>query len=185
MLNLIDLYKKNRETYYNFATQKELAVWPRYLTLFSIVAVISVFTDYPSEGLIGTIVSALSILAGFSFGVQFVIVDRSFIGEARLGSIEDHLTRKKVQKLASEIFDNIAYFNAVCIFGIIVACCLFLELSLGLIETMIPAEVVSKYFFAAGIIGKFILFSIVSEAFLTFFRLLERINYLFQKVRAA
>jgi uncharacterized membrane protein len=184
MINPIAIWKSDRESYYDFTTKELASVWPRYLTIIIFSAILAFLIAYPDGDFLQTLVSALAVLLGFSFGAQFLLVDRDFVPDGVIESIEDEAIKIKIKMLARELFDNIAFFNLMCLAAIAVSCSLLLSLEIPIfIQEIINYEIQYKLIYIIKMIGKFLLFVFLIETVWTFLRLLGRVNYLFHKVR--
>lgn len=177
------IIRKNIETYYRFDNGVRLNIWPRYFAIFFVSGVLSYVCTNISGNLLQTIVSALAILVGFSFTVQFFLF-KPDVFEFDNESLEDLSKFKRLKKLSVEIFDNVSYFNMICFLGICLCVLLLIEID----SSVWPLNIISRQTFnsmqnAISGFAKFLLFFACVEAVMTFLRLLGRINFLFQQVR--
>lgn len=183
MLDVPNIIKRDRETYYDAVSGDLTSVWPRRVTALAIAVLITFWTTNPDVEFLGVLVSALSIITGFCFGVQFILVDRNYIAKEKIDNIEDRILQERVKNLSKELFDNIAYFNLLSISGVVVSSILLLKADVehvNLYFDVIDLRIINNLFSLS--LSAFLFFVLV-EALCSFWRLLGRINYLFQKIR--
>jgi len=122
MFNLINIIKYNRNTFYDYATNKKLGVLRSYLSKISFSCVISFVCLAPSATFIDATLQVHAIPLGFSFNVLFYFLANDKLRAGETGSsIEKKIIITKLNKLSEEIFYNVSYFNIVALFVIAVA----------------------------------------------------------------
>lgn len=124
MYNIVYIFKKNRETYYNYTTGEKDGVWKNYILKLFISGSIFVIFDKNQDNLIGVSVTAYSLLVTFSFTALFFLLNDSYHlnDEKEGGETEEQKIRiEKIKTLNKEIFYNISYFNILSIFIVVVS----------------------------------------------------------------
>lgn len=195
MNGLIDIVSKNRNTFYSYRTKQPSAVWKRnvIIILVSIIFVIVVPSRF--DNLYLAILTAQAILAGFSFNVMIFLSSVEPLKVAASSSIENGVRINKINLLSEEIFYNVAYFNLLSLFS--VALCIIALFMFGMFDNirtyvlatliMIPDDPqwpLSVLFVLNGAVVSailFLLYGIVIESFLTFFRTVMRCSYYFSE----
>jgi hypothetical protein len=127
MSELLKVIQKNRETFYNYATNERSQRWPSYTIKLLIALVASTVCSSLETGFLGAVLTVYSILIGFSFNVLVYLL--SFAKdkiESSQPSIEAKLREEKIHKLTEELFFNVSYFNLVSLALVVVTLTCFL-----------------------------------------------------------
>lgn len=82
----------------------------------------------PTDSVVSSVITVQAILAGFGFSVLFFLVSSEQEDESSTKSIEDSIRKVRLNKLTTELFYNISYYNVVTISSVIVA--LFLSFNM-------------------------------------------------------
>ena len=132
-MTALDLVRRNWETFYRFDTGVRVNLVPRYILIATLSIVLAIFHRGLLVEFASLSVSVLSIFAGFSFAVIFFIVEeKGRSGPSNSTEVEDDLEGEiideKLEKLKSELFFNLSYFNLVSI----IAVCLLLMHSVSI-----------------------------------------------------
>ena len=182
MSSVVDILRRNRATYYRYDTGALVRVWPRY-TLIVIIAFAAAVTMAPLTDFMPAIISALAILAGFSFSVLFFLVTNRIDVVRTAASIEQNLRQDKLEKLAAEIFDNISYFNLLALLGVTAALLNLLTLSTGFLGQSAPVANYRDWLSVAQQMGEGVVIALAIESLLTFYRTTQRVVYFFGQIR--
>jgi len=110
MFSIIETIKNNRKTHYNFRTDKPLPVWRWYVFCTLISATIPILIPEDISKFVESVITAQSILVGFSFSVLFFLLSEK-VDNKDEGSIEKEIKSKKLNTLSRELFYNVSYFN--------------------------------------------------------------------------
>lgn len=203
MLNIIQIFRDNGKTFYDFGTDKprsRLAFW--ILTIFLSIF-FAIVLSYPSNEFLNAIITTQSILAGFGFNVMFFLlsssntleVQENSLLEPNSKSIEESLLDQKLQKLSEEIFWNISYFNLISVLSVFIALVALIPTFTASFISQIsylPALLPESLNNSVVITAKWLVFIFVSslkaciyiftiECIYTFVRTISRINYYFRK----
>jgi len=195
MSNFADIVRNHNATYYDFDTDIQRAVWPRYLIVaFVSAAYVFVFNSLSTDAL-GALLTVQSILIGFSFSVMFFLLSGSIPEIKDNGSIESDLKRKRLTKLSKELFYNVSYFNVIAISSVVLALLLllpnfdtrsFLEWVQNHSELQFWTEaqwrakfaLVADYLFPTL---EFLLIAFLAESLTTFARTVGRVSFYFER----
>jgi len=187
MVDFIEIFKKNRDTFYNYATGDPTPVRKRYFLILVVSGLASIFTNTMETHFLTSVISVQSILAGFSFSVLFFITSARKIEYPIKASIEKRQKVDKVNDLLGEIFQNISYFNLISLLSIAIILVNLISLSdifSKTISVITPSSIWPVLIGqAAGYVSKFMIFCAIIETLLTFFRIGRRVNYLFEQMR--
>ena len=152
-----------------------------YITLSSLSILISLVSTRPSNDFFDATLTAISIIAGFTFNAVIFFVDHKFVVQKDTYSLEQASRQQKIDRLAENTFSIIYYFNVVSIF-VCVMCII------ALVMPSISAEaphMLARHFGATEAVGRSTFFAGLVEAMVTFLRALRRLRYLFKKIREA
>lgn len=191
MLSIIEIFKGNYSTFYNYRTGKNTSVIPNYCRVVLISVLLSIAFGKPHDDLYTGLISVQSIIVGFAFNVLFYLSSNPIVVPNASDSLEDEAKVEKLRKLGNEVFYNISYFNLVAIFSIILSCCVLMINAYALAQ--FPSFVLSlprineiqnlvetyKPFALRLLICVTFCFTI--ESFFTFIRIVKRMTYLFRE----
>lgn len=150
-----------------------------YGFLVATAAALGLVSGTPSDNFfIGTL-TALSIIAGFTFNALMFFVDHRFTVQSDPFSLEQSSLQDKLDRLATSSFMVLYYFALVSLIVIIMC---IIALVAPSVSGGVPAAV-GKHFWFTELVGRFLFFVALIEAMVTFFRVLRRLRYLFGKVR--
>jgi hypothetical protein len=178
--SLFDAWRANRKT----IGGKQPASRSKIILMYSIEGMVAlilyIFTPSPSSDFLVGSITAFAILAGFSFSSLLFFVDHDFSVVVDQNSREQAALQKNITALGDQLFANIHYFN-LCSLVAIAACLIGLSAPVAgsLFDAHPWVPIITEG------LGRWILFLISFEAFISFFRILKRIRYLFGKVREA
>ncbi|MCE4225354.1 hypothetical protein HCU64_16480 [Methylobacterium sp. C25] len=196
MFNIGQIYKYNRETFYDYNTGAQQS---RVLYAGTIIFISLIFATGFSElsdNALAAIITAQSILAGFGFNVLFFLLSNAnVLPSKKEGSIEQDLRRNKIIALSEEIFGNISYFNLVSISSVFLSLLIFIP-SLSSTTTEYCVKYLMDNFhdyyeqirnlaliakMALRVLLFTILYILVFESIYTFIRTVVRITFYFRK----
>lgn len=180
---LLEIFLRDRDTYYNFRTEELRSVWPRYLLgcVFGVLAAVSL-DDVPGE-VLAALIALFSILIGFGFSSQFFLVDRKFEA-GKSDVVELEILEEKINKLAKELFANIQYFNVVAITVVVLAIFNMVALNRETLAFLgLTNEAIECIWQWLGLGGNFLIASVSFEAMSSFIRIVVRTEYLFRKIQ--
>lgn len=154
----------------------------------------SVVFGVRSDNLYLGIITAQSILAGFSFNVMFYLSSNEVTNYDKTGIIEHQAKVDRLNRLSKEAFYNIAYFNIVAIASVVLSLTLLLGGSVAgvwLHETCNSVMAIANCHKAKHLwntVGKlatyllmFIAYVTILESIITFVRTVQRVSYLFDE----
>ena len=150
-----------------------------YVSISGLALCSAAFVGVLSTELIDGVLSAISILAGFSFATLIFFVDHTFNIVQDAASREQQVEQRKVDRLTRATFDIIYYFVAISI--ILIGVCLSYLVGLGISDR--KWALVAQITPVTNFLGVFLFFVLCLEASITFFRMIRRLRYLFLKVR--
>jgi uncharacterized membrane protein len=179
--NLLTSWKENRATFGSGVEWSNQKVAYYYALLLIGSAAISVVSDRPSDEFFNATLTAISIIAGFTFNALIFFVDHKFVVQRDPHSLEQEAAQAKIDRLASGSFSVLYYFTLISFF-VIVMC--VLALVMPSISENFPQRI-SKNFYITEVAGRALFFAALAEALVTFFRAIRRLRYLFGKVREA
>ncbi|MDO6416602.1 hypothetical protein Q4F19_19620 [Sphingomonas sp. BIUV-7] len=155
------------------------AVFLYYFSGVAICCALGVISGRPSEDLLSGLLSAVSIIAGFSFSALMFFVDHEFSVVKEIDSLEQASKQKRIDKLADSVFRMLYYFTIVAL-ALISSC--VVALLMPALSSSAPLSV-ARYFWAPEFFGRSLLYFLMLETATTFLRILRRLRYLFGKVR--
>lgn len=180
MIGLLSAWHDNRRTFGGGESPwGKTPVWRFYLGLMLSSLSLAVASKTLSADALNAILTAISIIAGFTFSTLIFLVDHKFDVRVEKDSLEQESLQKKLDRLADSSFSILYYFNVIAAF-LVFGCIL------GLLMPSLSARSpvwLSQFFWVTEVAGRFVLFGLLLEAFITFARALRRLKYLFVKVR--
>lgn len=150
-----------------------------YLAIVTLGVIAAYLTQRPSDDALNAILTAVSIIAGFTFSTLIFLVDHKFVVQSDPDSLEQESFQRKIDRLADSSFNILFYFNVVAL--LVVASCIC-GLLLPSASGSFPATI-SRWFFLTEFIGRLVFFCLLIETGVTFTRLLRRLRFLFSKAR--
>lgn len=188
MSKIVSIIIRNQETFYNFDTKERRPTWRRLaLTVLVAVALAVGFQEQSAEFLTA-VLSAQSILVGFSFSVMFYILNGTEIiieGD----SLEAELRNERLTQLGKELFYNVSYFNLVAVACVIAA----LLLLAGMDYDGPISSIRSQWFFGSlgsdmqrisSLVRPFlygVFYFLLVESIYTFIRTTTRVTFYFER----
>lgn len=182
MIDAIGFWKENRRTFGARERpwdNRQVVLY--YALVTSISFILAIISGKISTDLLNSLMTAVSILVGFSFNALIFFVDHRFSIVSDSASLEQQSRQIKIDRLANASFSILYYFNFVAF--VLVACCV-LALAMPSLVEKAPLWV-SRWFYITEAIGRAILFTLVAESVVTFLRVIRRLRFLFGKVREA
>jgi hypothetical protein len=128
MIDFGGIVARNRATFYNFATGKPDSQLSGYISKGCTCAYLSFVFSQPTNDFLNAIITVYSILVGFSFNILFYLLSSgrlTFLNKGEV-SIEDDLMVERLNKLSTELFDNVSYFNLLSVAVLLTALISFL-----------------------------------------------------------
>ena len=188
MFNFWHISKKNRKTFYNYRTGKQLSVFPRLLLMCILSVLLAYFLFKPTDDFLNGILTVQSILVGFSFSVLFFLISNDKYLIKIDDAAEIKIRKERLNVISDELFYNISYFNFIAVMSVIVILLLLLpaihiekdnmvlqSIEPDLLETLKLIKVVLIKF------ARFILYILILESMFTFLRSVGRVSYYFGK----
>ena len=195
MISFKEIVQSNQKTFYDYSRGEGARVssFQIYKVFFSIVFAF-VFSNL-GAGFLGIVLSIYAILTGFGFNILFYLIN--FQKGVDTTTLEQEVLSKKINKLSTELFYNVAYFNLISV-ALIILCLLhylFSSLDLNIINSLagIPIfnkvpEVIPSLLAKMGelliLIYNGLFYYFLIESLFTFVRITSRAFYMFQKVIA-
>jgi hypothetical protein len=191
MNRIFQIVAANYASYYDARTLRAT----RYLwriTFFALAAATFAYFDFfPDDELLGYIITAVTVLAGFSFSILIYLVGlpRETAPQVSLEAENRSATREKI---SSELVDNVSFFNLIAVFELVVSISLAtippsekslaqlisskLHLAAPTHEWLSLVDIAMSYYSSALV---FVFIFLLLEGLYTFQRLTRRVNYLF------
>lgn len=181
---LITAWKDNKETLGDDKRPSGKEAWKAYIFMLAIGLLLAAAAGQPSNEALSGVLTAFAIVAGFTFSTLLFFVDHRFEVRNNKDSREQKALQAKIDKLADEIFININYFNVVCLTLIVLSVIALIRPPLDFfVGKRLAADAALNAFLDVALGTAF--YVLVSDAVFTFFRLLARLRYLFDKVRTS
>lgn len=120
MFRIYDIIKENNSTFYDYRNNRRISRRVHNVCICACATIGCILSKDPSKDFLSAVVAVQAILIGFSFNVLFSLISQSkapVIGT----SLEDGLAKNKIEKLATEIFYNVSYFNVISLSCVIAA----------------------------------------------------------------
>jgi hypothetical protein len=194
MFSILAIINRNIQTYYDFATDKQISIIPSLIVKLSVSFLVSLFIGGINPNFLSATISSYAVLTGFSFSIIFFLISSpKYAHNKNDASLERALRSQKLNKIKEELFYNISYFNISAIFVIIFA--LLLSLLQSHTRYSIP-EFVNQidrqnyhswlihlnqlkhlFFFVVHLFFYFLVF----ESLVTLLRVMARVNFYFQE----
>lgn len=192
MYSLRQITSDHFGTFYNYKTNVQHRVWPRYFVFVIISVFLVAFFNNGGKEFLDGAVTVQAVLIGFSFNVIFYFASRDRAPTASDASIEAGLRHEKLARLEKEIFFSVMYYNIVAVFCIIMALIMMISLTPQGFIVFISKYIANDYsdFFikicsyAKVIILKlvqFLFYLALIEGLYTFVRTVMRIGFLFDR----
>jgi hypothetical protein len=170
----------NRQTFGSGAqawSGRDVALYYIALCILSGAAA-ALATPFSADMLIG-ILTAIAIFAGFTFAILIFFVDHRFKIISDETSLKQQSLQEKIDRLTSASFNVIFYFGILT--SIIAADCVGIFVLRDICDGATTG--ISRFFPLTDALGRAFLFALLCETSVTFYRLMRRLRYLFQKVR--
>jgi hypothetical protein len=174
-------WKENRATFGSGVEWSNKKVFCYYALLFLGSVGASITSDRPSDEFFNATLTAISIIAGFTFNALIFFVDHKFVVQSNPHSLEQAALQERIDRLANRSFSVLYYFTLIS-FVVIVMC--VLALIIPSMSDNVPQSI-SQHFHITEAAGRALFFAALTEALVTFFRAIRRLRYLFGKVREA
>lgn len=190
MFSIFLIVRNNASTFYNYRTGKSESLHFRYTLILILSILLSEVFPQRSDNIYLGIITAQSVLAGFSFNVMIYLASSKKLQAGSNSSIEKKAKIDKINRLSEELFYNVSYFNLTAVATVIVAIALLLAPSfwdgwnlIGIHFPMINRITVNFWVWADPMLTRFViflLFSFTIESFITFIRTVQRSSYYFE-----
>lgn len=192
MFRFLAIVRDNNATFYDYSSCEPVGIRLRIAVTVIAALFLAAGVKGDLSSFLEGVITVQSILIGFSFSVMFFLVSNGeIVKEFEEESIENKIRRKKLNKLAEEIFYNISYFNLVamgCLFSslllLIPDVCFIIPPSLRAwgaqrVEYIIFAieyiQITLKFFVSCAF------YFLLLESGFTFGRTVGRVNFLFSQ----
>lgn len=195
MFNLIEIVRRNRETFYNFSTGQKLPLLIANIVKILIATILAGLFSNISKDFLNATITIYSILIGFSFNILFYLL--SLPNEQRSihdNSIEKEIKIEKTNKITNELFYNVSYFNIIAICMALVALLFFLfdsrlpRFTDGLANVDVLKEYIAKigpscfYIRHAALFAyRVLLYYLLIESMYSFIRTTGRVSFFFRQ----
>ena len=193
MFNFKDIIISNNHTFYDYSTGKQLCICRVQLLKLLVAAAFAIVFSSIKTDFLTVVLSTYAILAGFGFNILFYLLN--FERSVRGSSLEDELIAERVNKLAKEIFYNVAYFNLVAVTLIILCLTYYLIESVNseilplIVKLLANARIIFSFTEGAAYISlalktiyNIAFYYALIESLFTFARITSRTFFLFKNV---
>jgi len=192
MISIFQIIKRNSDTYYDYRDNARTSTFSRYVIIAISSFLIGILFHNRNENLYIGIITAQSILVGFSFNIIFILSNNGLIKSSADYSIEKSNKIDKLNIISKEIFYNISYYNLIAILSVI-SCIIMLYFSefSGTILYLVNKDLLRTFnsnkpdirFLSdcVNIFAESILNFLLIDCALTFVRCVKRVNYLFEE----
>lgn len=180
MISPLSIWQENRATFGGGGrdwSNRQVLIY--YIIVAVSASVIALITSRPSDNLFNAVLTAVSIIAGFTFNALLFLADGKFKVVNDPSIMEQQARQNKVNRLAKSSFSVIYYFNIISILVVISSVIALLGPSLG---EKIPKSY-NSVLHITELLGRAIFFAVLMETGVTFYRALRRLKYLFDKIR--
>ena len=197
LYNIIEISKRNRETFRDSATGKLTPVLGRQSLFVFLSILFGISIKNNLNDFLAGVLTFQSILIGTSFSVMFFMAS-SFSNDYREGEgisdtlRENALRREKVDIVVRELFANVSYFNVVAI-----ACAIFsialmspqinflylfdiISIFINFDYNDIVSRNVQMFVSYLSLLVRVIFFLLLIESAFSFGRIVIRVNFLFR-----
>ncbi len=198
MFSVRSIIAENNKTFYEYNSNRPVSIRRRLVLTGLLSAVTGFYLDRDFKDFLNGVITVQAILIGFSFSVMFFLMSAA---AARAGGqdndagkgkpLEDELRDEKLEKLSSEIFHNVAYFNLVAMACLAVALMILLPNNSDVAWNFLKYLKIETSAFVEKPYGVFLLVAqpavravflfLLFESAFTFARTTGRVNYLFAK----
>lgn len=149
MFNIADIFKRNKETFYDQHTKEQQSVNKIMAIELFIALILAVFLCKFNSEMINAFLIVYSILIGFSFNILFYVLSiKSDEFNIATPSLERQLKIEKVNTLTREIFYNVSYFNMASIAMVLLSLLFFIIKSYDAIywEMIVDTQAIKTIF---------------------------------------
>ncbi|MFG6602253.1 MULTISPECIES: hypothetical protein [unclassified Sulfitobacter] len=193
MTNLVEIVRRNNDTFYDNRSNRRKSVVPRMLSFLAASLIFAWVLGTPSDAAVSAVITVQSILVGFGFSVLFFLVSSEREKELEADSLEDEARRKRLNVLSDELFFNISYYNVTTFLSVLLAL-LFAFNASGLTTFTNSAfntflsqnnslEIFRPYLGLAHRLLISVFFFVLIESVFTFYRIVIRVNFFFDQKR--
>lgn len=195
MFSLVDIWKENFRTYYNYKTGERTSLFVRnsLILLFSFVAAFFLTTN--TQDLIEQIITVQAVLCGFSFNILFFLLSNDTRITTTERSLETEIRIKKIKKLSEEIFYNVSYYSMISVLSLIFLILVYLNKIKPdeILEFSPVSWTIKKFDFTSPDVFikifieitaytlRAITIGLLIESFVTFLRVTHRMFFLFRE----
>jgi hypothetical protein len=194
MGNFPEIWRRNRDTFYDDRDGSPSAVWPRLLVEALLSALLALLLATPTSDFIDSVITVQSILVGFAFSVLFFIVSSDRVTDIPGPSLENKARLARLNKLSDELFYNVSYYTAVNVVSLMIALSFrfpglsnfgntILEFDMSSMVSPFLKAKVDNLLILTGYIYEFFFFLLLIESGYTFYRIVVRVNFYFTEKR--
>lgn len=187
MNRILNIIKKNNETFYNYRTSLPITIRRRILLYIFVSFIVALMLMTEMNEFINAVNGIISILLGFSFSVLFYLASIKQ-EKNKHDSFEAEHREKRLLKLSNELFHNISYFVAISLLLLATALIIIIPNAKGSflnIYTALFGEVGVYYLLKMGLLISFLIralfFFLLLETGYTFARIIGRVNFYFEE----
>jgi hypothetical protein len=192
MATVKEIIQRNNATFYDYQSKKVHSPYGRMLKFLILSLLASILFDDLGDSFLNSVLAVQSILIGFSFSVLFFLVSGSISISEQEYSREKKYRIERLNTLATELFYNVAYYNTVSIFSVVLALLFLLpnfsifssvlenSLFQSLLEKL-PPDTLEKMQDIGSRFLTLIFVFLFSDSVFTFFRIVRRVNFFFSE----
>lgn len=189
-MNILHILKKNRETFYNYASGIQTPVLKLNLLKLTLVLILAGFFPLIKNDFYNVIITIYAILIGFSFSILFFLLSINFYDVSSEKILENKEKKRRLNKLLEELFYNVSYFNIVALGLILISLAGYIPNGVApwiidlynLFVTQTKYHVLcTKSLAALQLILAAAFYGFLVESIYTLLRTVERVFYFFQE----
>lgn len=181
-MNVRDIIARHNGTFYRFDTEVKRCVWCRYLVISLLSLAYTLMIGHVPLDAKTNVITTFSILLGFGFSVIFFLGTENKTEKSHSIYLEDLELENRKASVRKELFYNVSYFNIISlcsIFFMILTMIKFRFDRIYYIENL--EQFLDFYNFYAPLIGVFLVIFFCLESFYSFYWVLRKVTYLFDK----
>lgn len=193
MLNGTEIWRRNAETFRDERTGEHQSLFLRYFVIVATAFVLGLGFRRASGDMLTGIVAIQSILIGFSYSTMISVATNDGWNTIDDTVRESKILNSRLNCLAKEIFDNLAYYNFVAILSLATCLLAFLltastyssqdisGIVTGLIGYSINMNWLDTLTLLVTTSTMVLLYGLLIESLFTFARTVRRTTYFFTK----
>jgi hypothetical protein len=185
MLSFVQITVLNASTYVDQRNGKQKSLAARYLAMGLIAIAGATIFPMRSDNVYLGLITAQSILVGFSFNVMIFLVSNHTIEPRRPDVREERIKAERLNGLSKDIFYNLSYFNLIGMLSVALSLGILLVGSMTQTECLsekllyLCSKIASLAWLRVGVLA--LLYFVTLESLLSFARLVRRVTYYFSE----